>query len=85
MTAKRGLAIKPYYRRGHFCKVCERETIHRYLGPQRDGDGEIALHFWDCGECGATVSLDSPEAVARRCFLRETRRMRQRRDARRYG
>lgn len=78
-------AVKPLFERGHWCKVCERETIHHYRGPQRDSNGKIALHFWDCSKCGATASLDSPEEVARRCFRRETRRMRQRRRARRHG
>ena len=79
------VAIKPLYERGHYCKVCKRVTIHRYLGPQRDKSGEVALHLWNCTDCGATVSLDSPEDVALRCFRRETRRMRQRRSKRRYG
>lgn len=79
------IAVKPVYERGHHCRVCGGVTLHHYLGPQRDGDGRIALHFWDCSECGATVSLDSPEEVALRCFRREIRRMRQRRRARRYG
>lgn len=78
-------AVKPLYERGHYCKVYTRVTIHRYIGPQRDGDGEAALHFWNCNRCNATVSLDSPEEFAKKCFHRETRRMRQRRVARRWG
>jgi len=78
------IALKPLLERGHYCKVCGRVTTHSYLGPQRDGDGQIALHLWNC-ECGATVSLDSAEEVALRCFKRETRRMRQRRAKRRHG
>lgn len=77
--------IKPVYERGHYCKVCKRVTIHRYIVPQRDRNERIALHLWNCTECEATVSLDSPDQVGRRCFRRETRRMRQRRQARRYG
>jgi len=77
--------IKALYERGHYCKVCGRVTTHRYIGPQRDRDGEIAFHLWNCTECEATVSLDSPEEFAKRCFRRETRRMSQRRAKRRYG
>ena len=79
------VAIKPVYERGHYCKVCKGVTIHRYLGPQRHRNGEVAFHLWNCTECGATVALDSPEQVGRRSFRRETRRMRQRRSKRRYG
>ena len=85
MEMKQGLAIKPLYERGHYCKVCGRVTLHRYLGPQLDKNLEVALHLWNCTECRATISLDSPEEVARRCFQLATRRMRQRREARRYG
>lgn len=77
--------MKPLFERGHYCKICGRVTTHRYLGPQRDGDGQVALHLWNCVNCGATVSLDSPEDFAKRCFRIHTRRMRQRRAARRYG
>lgn len=88
------LAIKPVYERGHLCGVCGRVTTHYYLGPQReegghgsqeDREGKIAFHLWNCSECETTVVLDAPEKVDRRCFHRETRRMRQRRVARRYG
>lgn len=79
------VAVTPLYERGHFCKVCNRVTIHRYLGPQLDENLEVAFHLWNCTECGASVSLDSPEEFAQRCFKRETRRMRQRRSKRRYG
>jgi len=79
------VAIKPLYERGHLCQVCGRQTIHRYLGPQRDENGEILFHLWNCGEFGATVRLDSPEEFAERCFRIQTRRMRRRRGARTYG
>jgi len=79
------LAIKPLYKIGHFCQVCGRATIHEYLGPQLDKNLEVALYLWNCTECQATISLDSPEKVALRCFRRETRRTRQRRASRRHG
>jgi len=79
------LRIKPLYEREHFCKVCGRVTIHKYIGPQLDKNLEVALHLWNCTECKAMISLDAPEDMALRCFRRETRRTRQRRAARRYG
>lgn len=79
------VTVKSLYERGHYCKVCKRVTLHRYLGPQRDKSGEGALHLWNCSECKATVSLDSREEFDKRCFRREARRMRQRRSKRRYG
>lgn len=79
------MAPAPLYEYGHFCRICKRVTVHRYIGPVRDRNGEVALHLWDCTECGDTMSLDSPEEVGRRCFQLAIRRMRQRRAARRYG
>lgn len=29
------VGVKPLYERGHFCKVCQRVTIHHYVGPHR--------------------------------------------------
>ena len=78
------VTIIPLYERGLFCQVCGRVTIHHHIGPQRERDVSVAFRLWDCSECEATVALDSPEDVGLRCFRRETRRMRQRRAARRY-
>lgn len=79
------VVVKPLYERGNYCGVCQQVTIHRHIGPQHHKNGGTAFHLWDCTECGATVSLDSPEKVALRCFRTETRRMKQRRVKRRYG
>lgn len=79
------LAIKPLYERGHHCKVCGQITVHDYLGPQLNLEGEIVFHYWNCRGCGASISLDSPEEFGLHCFRRETRRMRQRRSARIRG
>jgi len=78
------VTIRPLCERGHFCRVCGRVTIHHHVGPHRERDVSVASHLWNCSECEATVALDSPEDFALRCFRRETRRMRQRRAARRY-
>jgi len=79
------VTLRPLYERGHFCRVCDRVTIHHHIGPQRDRNGEVALHLWNCSECNATVSLDSPEDFAERCFRIHTRRMRDRRSKWSHG
>lgn len=78
------VTVEPLYETGHHCKICQRTTIHNYLGPQEDQNGEIILHLWNCIGCGTTVALDSPEEVALRSFRIETRRMRQRRSRRKW-
>jgi len=77
--------VKPIYEWGIFCRVCQRMTVHRYLDPQLDDKGEIALHLWTCAVCGDTASGESPEECGNRAFKLETRRMRQRRAKRRWG
>ena len=77
--------IKPIFEWGIDCKVCQRMTVHRYLGPQLDDKGEIALHLWTCAVCGDAVVWISPEQCGVKAFHLETRRMRQRRAKRRYG
>ena len=77
--------VKPVYEWGIDCKVCQRMTVHRYLGPQLDDKGEIALHLWTCSICRDTVAGESPEECGNRAFKLETRRMRQRRAKRRWG
>lgn len=85
VATKKELAIRPLYEYGHYCKVCKRVTLHRYVGPQRDRNGKVVLHLWNCQECDDTISMESPEECAKRWFRNQTRRMRQRRSKRRYG
>lgn len=73
------------YEWGYHCKKCRKTTIHYYIGPQRDRDGEIILHLWNCTVCESTISGISPEEAWRKSVRIDIRRMRQRRAKRRYG
>lgn len=35
-----------------YCKICERETRHRYIGEQKFHDK--THHLWNCAVCGGT-------------------------------
>lgn len=45
----------------HYCAVCKRMTLWRFIGYQRDLNGSIAFALWNCERCGASKSLGLPD------------------------